>query len=522
MTETDQERSGGGLPTPEEAAPLRIFINYRHEDADMAALMLHGRLADRFGAECVFLDVKAIEPGSKWLEQIKTHGQRGSVFLALIGRGWLESLKQRQQRTQDGPEDYVLMELEFALARWPGKVIPVLVGGAVMPEAVSLPRQIRALAGYQAMQLRQASFEQDVGNLIDELERIAAQPAAAPEAATEPAPTEPALTPATPPVAVVEHAAAPADSSLPGPSDAHYETVLEYMIEEGTVVPVLGLRVRGSLPDAEQLADHLVSKFKLSQSRDLAEVAQHVAVARGPSFVFKEINELLRLGSEPTALHRLLARFPGRLEQLGLPPRYQMIVTTNYDSALEHAFEAENEPYDLAVFIAGGQDKGKFAHVPWKGEPRVITEASRYRELPIDPNDELERTVIVKVQGAADAREAGARGGRSYVLTEDQYIDYLVTDQIGSVVPLQILNKLTSSHCLFLGYAVRDWSLRVFLSRIWQGQPLDDKSWAIEHSPDELEKDFWSSLRVELLSAAPDDYAQQLDARLSSWPRGGG
>jgi hypothetical protein len=298
--------------------------------------------------------------------------------------------------------------------------------------------------------------------------------------------------------------------------------VLKYMVEEGTVVPVLGSRVRGTLPDAAQLAAHLAARFNLdSGSLDLAEVAQHVAIAEGPSFLYRAIKDALRLGPEPSEVHRFLARFPGRLAELGQPAQHQMLVSTNYDTALEQAFDVQGEPYDLAVFMASAADKGKFVHVPWRGEPRIITEASKYREFPIDPYDELERTVIVKILGAAEGGEGEYRWDRSYVLTEDQYIDYLVTDQIGSVVPLQILNKLTSSHCLFLGYAMRDWSLRVFLKRIWQGRPLEDKSWAIEHEPDALEKDFWNSLHVELLAASPDEYAKQLDARVQAWSAAG-
>ena len=49
------------------------------------------------------------------------------------------------------------------------------------------------------------------------------------------------------------------------------------------------------------------------------------------------------------------------------------------------------------------------------------------------------------------------------------YIDYLSRSPIESLVPVQILDKLRDSHCLFLGYTVRDWNLRVFLKRIWEG-----------------------------------------------------
>ena len=38
------------------------------------------------------------------------------------------------------------------------------------------------------------------------------------------------------------------------------------------------------------------------------------------------------------------------------------------------------------------------------------------------------------------------------MVTEDQYIDYLPTHNIQDHLPIQILDKLTGSRCLFLGY----------------------------------------------------------------------
>ena len=87
------------------------------------------------------------------------------------------------------------------------------------------------------------------------------------------------------------------------------------------------------------------------------------------------------------------------------------------------------------------------------------------------------------------------------MVTEDHYIDYLSAAPIESLVPVQILAKLTESHCLFLGYTMRDWNLRVFLKRIWRGEPLGSRSWAIEREPDALEKDFWSQCSRSSASA---------------------
>jgi SIR2-like domain/TIR domain len=510
----------------------KVFINYRHEDTEEAAVRLYERLETHFGAENVFLDIKTLEAGSKWLEEIKERGAHGSAFLALIGHTWLASLKEREQQTAAQPEDYVSLELELALGHWPGKVIPVLVGRATMPEAVRLPKPIRALAGIQAMPLRPLSFDEDAGQLIAKIDALEHDHDGDGDLGTE---AQPLTNAKSNPDGDGGGTGGSKDNkrternppAIAGPDSAHYESVLRYMIQQGSVVPVLGSGVRGSLPDAKQLAAHLAQMFGLrSESLDLAEVAQRVSVAEGPSFLDRAMVAALTPQPEPNDTHRFLARFPTRLKQLGFSERYQMLVTTNYDSALEQAFEAEGEPYDLAVFLANGTDasgtdQGKFIHVPWRGEPRVIHETTKYRDFPIDRFDELERTVIVKINGAAEGGEGDYRWDGSYVLTEDQYIDYLVTDQIVRVIPNQILNKLTGSHCLFLGYAMHDWSLRVFLKRIWQGRPLKNRSWAIEREPDDLEKDSWSSLQVELLASSPDDYANELNAHMTTWRANG-
>jgi hypothetical protein len=197
-----------------------------------------------------------------------------------------------------------------------------------------------------------------------------------------------------------------------------------------------------------------------------------------------------------------------------------MIVTTNYDSALEQAFDEENIDYDLAVFLAAGTgpdgaDRGRFLHVPaGNGKPRPIGDPGKYRGFKVNKFDELKRTLIVKIHGDAEGGEGNVRWDGNFVLTEDQYIDYLVNDQIVRLIPVQILNKLTRSHCLFLGYPIRDWSLRVFLKRAWQGGPLRNNSWAIERQPDTFERNAWKALQVELFARSPQDYVNELDARM--------
>jgi hypothetical protein len=494
-----KRKSAAGAPA------LKVFINYRHEDTEEAAIRLYDKLAGSLGSENVFLDEKSIEMGADWLARIRDEGARGSTFLALIGRTWVTHLEEHQALRPGDPPDYVQVELELALSKWPGQVIPVLVGKATMPDRLSLPKPIRRLAGFQACGLRPLSFDQDVDALIAKIK-------AGPDdrsAASVPA--------AAPPPRASGH-----ETTAAGIDGEHYDTIIQRMVQQGSVVPVLGAGVRAA-PDAENLELRLCRALG-STSTDLAELAQRVLVSEGPSFLEKAIVEALTPPPEPREVDRFLARFPGRLRELKLPERYQMIVTANYDSTLEQAFEDEGEDVDLAIFLPAGTDaegtnRGRFLHVPHGDKaPTAIGDPATYRDFPIDGSDELKRTLIVKVHGAAEGGEGDLRWDGNYVLTEDQYIDYLVNDQIIRLIPNQILTKLTRSHCLFLGYAIGDWSRRVFLKRVWKGERLRNVSWAIEHSPDRVEREAWKALQVELLSVLPDDYVRELDARIGADP----
>jgi hypothetical protein len=304
-------------------------------------------------------------------------------------------------------------------------------------------------------------------------------------------------------------------AAVPPPDDRHYYTVLQYMVGQGTVVPVLGSQVGGPVSGAVAVAEDLAGHFGLDPGgRGLTALAQHVYVSVGRPDLHRTLRQILGARSEPGPVHRWLARFPRDLAQLGLSPRYPLIMTTNYDSALERAFAEEQEPFDLAIYMASGEDRGRFVHVPFDGEPRAIAVPNEYGGFPIDDFGELERTVIMKVHGGVDASAGGYGWSNNYVVTEDHYVDYLCRSPIESLVPVQILAKLTESHCLFLGYPMRDWSARVFLKRVWQGEPLAAKSWAIEQDPDSLEQDFWRQSQIDLYSAVPGDYADALRERL--------
>ncbi len=524
-------RDGGDvMPSHTAPAPQRtVFINYRHEDTAGEALLLYTTLAARFGPENVFLDVQSLTAGAEWLKEIRGSGARGGAFLALIGNQWLGNLQARraaQVGANAAHEDYVCREIEWALRDWPGQVIPVLVGTS-MPDAAKLPRSIRAITTKNAFELRHSSFDPDAARLMEAIEgqvASASGPSDDPSGLVADPPLETGLTIEKPddigPAHSEPEAADVIPSGISAPGKDHYEQVAMEMLY-GTVVPILGSHVCGTIPDAEELASYIATEYGLPQlgsNADLAEVAQYVAVTVGEGNLRKAVRKALR-ERQPTPVHRFLARLPKAFQSLGVEPMHQLIITSNYDDALERAFDDEHEPFDLAVYMA---QTGQFVHYPWRSEDGdmqgiPITTPNTYNGFPIDPDEgELEHTVIVKIHGGTDVSTEQANRGEGYVLTEDQYIDYLPNDDIRSVVPIQVLNKLRDSHNLFLGYRMRTWNERIFLRRLWHTYPLSERSWAIEGNPDVFERDGWGMTSTQLFGCALNAYVEQLRAALDS------
>ena len=145
-----------------------IFVNYRRSDAEGESGRLFDDLADRFGAESIFMDVAAIEPGRDFRKAIDQSVAACSVLLAVMGREWLEAKDAAGSRRLDDPNDFVRIELASALRR-DIPVIPVLVRGAKMPLAEQLPDDLKELAYRNAVELTHARWKSDVQVLIHAL-----------------------------------------------------------------------------------------------------------------------------------------------------------------------------------------------------------------------------------------------------------------------------------------------------------------------------------------------------------------
>jgi hypothetical protein len=125
-----------------------------------------------------------------------------------------------------------------------------------------------------------------------------------------------------------------------------------------------------------------------------------------------------------------------------------VFLTTNYDDALERAFTAAGEPYDVVVYTAEGDSPGKFRHYSADAPPELILRPNKYSKLSND------RSVILKINGAIDRADFERD---SCAITEDHYIDYLTHTDPTALVPASIMARLQNVNFLFLGYGMRDW-----------------------------------------------------------------
>jgi TIR domain len=153
-----------------------IFISYRREDSQHAAGRLVDRLAQTFPRDQLFMDVDAIEPGLDFLEVINAKLADSDVMLAVIGPSWIDCRDEGGARRLDDPADFVRLEIETALKRRI-RVIPVLVDGAQVPKADSLPETLRPLVRRNAVTIAHAKFGADTEALVRTLTPLVRAPA---------------------------------------------------------------------------------------------------------------------------------------------------------------------------------------------------------------------------------------------------------------------------------------------------------------------------------------------------------
>ncbi len=297
------------------------------------------------------------------------------------------------------------------------------------------------------------------------------------------------------------------------PVDDHVGDVAKALLA-GRLVVVLGpAAYRGGesdeepMPGPDEVVAHLARVFDCPRdhARDLAHVAEWVTVAKGAGPLYDELHALFNLGA-PGPVHRALAELAGVVRAVEAPA--QLLLTTGFDRLLEQAFGELDEELDVVLYLAFGRHRGKFLHLRANGDSTVVEIPNAYTDL------SSERTVLFKIHGGIDARPE--REWESFVVSEDDYIDYLAQADISVVLPVTLAARLRRSHFLFLGYQLDEWSLRVFLHRMFGREKVAYRSWAIGSAGDEIERELWRQRGIDAFDLPLEEYLARLRSRVEA------
>jgi hypothetical protein len=157
--------------TISSVASNKVFISYRRDDSAGHAGRVLDRLVSAFGRDAVFMDIASIPYGADFVDKLDADTAKCSAALAIIGPRWLDARDEKGNRRLDSEHDLVRIEIAAVLKR-NILVIPILLDGTHMPNAEQLPADLKALARRNALDIRSASFNADVANIVSELSSI--------------------------------------------------------------------------------------------------------------------------------------------------------------------------------------------------------------------------------------------------------------------------------------------------------------------------------------------------------------
>jgi hypothetical protein len=147
---------------------MKIFLSYRRADSQATA----GRIAQFLESipfiDDVFLDVDGIEIGENFEQKIQVTLAKSTHVFLLIGSQWKGPVDSQSPPRIFDPDDIVRQETRMALNS-KAKVIPILLDAANMPHPSELPDDLMILSKINAFSLRNAHFNQDMDELLDNL-----------------------------------------------------------------------------------------------------------------------------------------------------------------------------------------------------------------------------------------------------------------------------------------------------------------------------------------------------------------
>lgn len=139
-----------------------IHINHLAGDSGGHAGRLYDVLAGRYGHRRIVVEESELTANSSAVSEPVNR----LIVIVVIGPRWLDVLT---SAVMDG-NDSVSTELGAALSRENAVVIPVLVGGALMPSAANLPGRLKELPLRTAVRLSDDGWHSDCSRLFEAID----------------------------------------------------------------------------------------------------------------------------------------------------------------------------------------------------------------------------------------------------------------------------------------------------------------------------------------------------------------
>ena len=146
----------------------RIFVSYRRADSAAVVDHLYDRLVARYGRKCIFRDIDNIPLGMDFRQHVTSVLGECDIVLAVIGTHWSggKGAASRIMRA----DDPIRTEIEVAMESG-ALMVPVLVGGAKMPDTTTLPPSLAEFSAINAATLATGlDFENHLSLLFRKLD----------------------------------------------------------------------------------------------------------------------------------------------------------------------------------------------------------------------------------------------------------------------------------------------------------------------------------------------------------------
>ena len=151
-------------------AGIRIFISYRHSDAQEEVYHIYRHISLEFGTELTMLDDNSLLPGDNFLHWIERSVLSADLVLVMIGKNWLTVKDATGRQKLTNPKDFLLLEIESAF-KYKKKIVPIVLPGANMPTKEQLPVSIAQLADVKWFPVPDRTDEVAWRHQLHEIER---------------------------------------------------------------------------------------------------------------------------------------------------------------------------------------------------------------------------------------------------------------------------------------------------------------------------------------------------------------